>query len=79
MCGSCASSGGGFGCHCTGGDVFGVCPASKGYKCSVCGHESLNLAEDAEAVNKALEFLIDPAAIAKAQAEYKEIQSNAGN
>lgn len=33
-------------CGCEGGEVFGMCPCSKGFACSVCGHDPIMPAAD---------------------------------
>jgi hypothetical protein len=67
MCNSCATNWGI--CACDGGEVFGMCPCSKGYECSVCGHYPLKLIHTEE-VTSVLKDLIRPEILQKSIAEY---------
>lgn len=69
MCGSCASNWGY--CGCTGGDVFGMCPCSKGLECPICGHYP----NKAVSLSKLkLADIIKPSALKKEQAAYKKLE-----
>jgi hypothetical protein len=69
MCGSCITSWNV--CACTGGEVFGVCPCSKGLECPICDHYS-NKSLSASKVN--LASLLKPALLKKERARYKKAQ-----